>query len=253
MRRFVRTLILLVLCGGLARVHLKAQELSIQTELFPPYQFLGADGRLTGFSVELVREIQARTGGKDPIQVVPWVRGYNEALTRPNVVLFSMARIPERDALFKWVGPLSETSIVLYVKSGSRTVIKDLEDARKLHLVGVYKADVREQFLSQAGFTNLDRSPDQATMLKKLMGGRIAALASTPEAIFEIARIEGYRAEDLRAAFTLDHWPVYIAFSKGTPDGIVRAWSRALEAMKADGFVDRLRARYGPGIHPAPQ
>lgn len=246
MNRFVRTLILLAFSVGL----LRSQELTIQTEIFPPYQYLGSDGRLTGFAVELVREIQARTGSKDSIQVVPWVRGYNEALTHPNTVLFTVARIPGRDALFKWVGPISESSIVLYVKHDSRIVIKDLEDARKLGLIGVYKADVRDQFLTQAGFTNLDRSPDQATMIKKLMGGRIEALASTPEAIFEIARAEGYRAEDIRAAYTLDHWPVYIAFSIGTPDSVVRAWSRALESMKAEGSVEKLRARFGPGVPP---
>ncbi len=244
MRRLIHAFLLLLLSRGL----LLAQGLTIQTEIFPPYQFLGPDGRLTGFTVELVREIQARTGNKDPIAVVPWVRGYNEALTKPNVVLFTMAQTPEREPLFKWVGPVSESSNVLYVKSDSGIVIRDLEEARKLRLIGVYKEDVRDQYLTQAGFMNLDRSPDQAIMLKKLMGGRIDALASTPETIFELARAEGFRPEELRAAYTLTRWPNFIAFSRGTPNPLVQSWAQALEAMKADGFVKKLRLKYGPSV-----
>ena len=59
---------------------LVAQSMTIYTEIFPPDQFIGPDGQLTGFSIELVKEIQKRTNNKDPIQVVPWARGYGEAL-----------------------------------------------------------------------------------------------------------------------------------------------------------------------------
>ena len=79
--------------------------LSVYTEDLPPYNFVNK-GRLTGFSVDLVREIMQRVGTIAPIQVVPWSRGYQKAMEEPNVALFSTVRSTQRETQFKWVGPL---------------------------------------------------------------------------------------------------------------------------------------------------
>lgn len=78
--------------------------LSIYCEFDPPFQFLDASGSPTGYAVGLVREIQKRVGNTDPIEIVPWARGHNDVLKKPNIVLFSMARTAERENLFRWVG-----------------------------------------------------------------------------------------------------------------------------------------------------
>ncbi len=225
---------------------LLAEPLSIYTEIAPPAQFIGSDGQLTGLAVEMVREIQKRIGNADPIEVVPWIRGYKEIESRPNVVLLSMARTVERDSLFEWVGPTEELQYSFFVRSQSDIRINSLEDAKRLRQIGVYKEDVRERFLTQAGFTNLDRSINQPIMLKKLMDNRIDALVSSPETITEFAKGEGIDPNSLKEAFVFLKVQIFIAFSKGTSPSILQAWSMAFDSMKKDGTFKRIYRKYYP-------
>lgn len=236
MQGSIVSLIAIALFGSL----LLAQPLAIYTEISPPYQILDADGHLTGSSTEVLRELQKRLGNRDPIDVVPWVRGYRLALEQPNVLLFSMARTKERENLFHWVGPLQETVYSFYVRADSPLVIQSLADARKLKLIGVYREDVWDQYLSKQGFTNLDRSLDNQIILKKLMNGRIEAMVSTAVSIGDLTKAAGFRREDVREAFPFLKVQLYFAFSKATPAATIQAWDRALRAMKQDGTFERI-------------
>ena len=40
------------------------------------------------------------------VHLVPWNEGYQAALTGNNTVIFSTARLPERESSFKWAGPI---------------------------------------------------------------------------------------------------------------------------------------------------
>ena len=120
-----------------------AQQLSLFCEDMKPLQFLGADGRLTGMAVELVREIQKRVGNQDEIQMVPWSRGLDALNSAANTALFSMARTADRNARYYWIGPTSEDVYGLYVKADSPIKIASLDDARKLDLIGVYRDRAR--------------------------------------------------------------------------------------------------------------
>lgn len=244
MNKIVRKLAVLALFVGA----LHAQSLTIYTEISPPDQFLGTDGKLTGFTVELVQEIKKRLNNNDPIEVVPWVRSYNEVESKPNVVLFAMARTVERNALFSWVGPINEDVYWFFVKAESKKAVKNLDDARKLSLIGVYMEDVRDQYLTRAGFTNLDRSVDETIMVKKLMAGRIDALASTIEGFGEIAKTAGFRPEDFRKTVAFLKVQTYIAVSKGTPEATVKSWNATLEGMKKDGFYAQVYKKYYPNM-----
>jgi polar amino acid transport system substrate-binding protein len=250
MKRFLFALLVCVLAGGTAF----GQSLRIYTEIAPPNQYLDASGQLTGYMVELVQELQKRVGNTDPIALVPWIRAYHELESEPNVVLFSMVRSAKRNPLFQWVGPTGESSFAFYVKAGSPHQVKSLEDAKTLELIGVYREDARDQYLTRLGFTNLDRSIDQEVMLKKLMDGRIAALASSPIGMEELAKSAGVRFEDLKETYTFLKVQIYIAFSRKTPGAVVKAWTTALNAMKRDRTFELLYRKYYPsGPLPGPE
>jgi len=238
---------------------LMAQPLTLYTEIAPPGQYLDAEGRLTGIGIEVVREIQRRIDSTEPIQVVPWVRGYNELQTRSRIILFSTARTPERAPLFDWVGPIYENTYSFFVNARSKVVIRNLSDARRLKLIGVYKEDARDQYLTQAGFTNLDRSLDATIMVKKLMDRRIDAMAASPSGIRELMTSAGFRPSDVREAYPFARVPLYLAFSKGTAQFTLQAWSTALQDMKRDGTYQRILLRFetrsprsGPAAPPTP-
>ena len=225
---------------------LSAQSLTIYCEDDSPMQFKGPDGKLTGMTVGIVEEIQKRVGNTDPIQMVPWARGLEALTNNPNTVLFSMGRTAERNDLFQWVGPIAETAFGLYVKADSKIEIKSLDDAKKVKAIGVYKDDVRDQFLTKAGFANLDRTSDNITNFKKLMLGRVDMYASSSNDIQGNAERAGFKVSDIRLAYVFLKTQVFVAVSKKTDPAVVAKWNAALTAMKKDGAFKAMFKKYYP-------
>lgn len=236
MGRICTWLVLLLL---LSPCSLEGGALTIYTEIFPPDQYVDPQGRLSGYVVEVVREIQARTGNQDPIQVVPWVKGYREVQEKPNTVLFSMARTPERESLFHWVGPVKEAGSVLYVIAGSKVSRLSLAQAKRLRRIGVYRDDARDQYLTGLGFTNLDRSVDPEVILKKLLLGRVDAMACAPDAMPGLLKALGRDANAVRPVCSFLKTPIFIVMSKGTETSVIKAWEQALEGVRRDGSLQR--------------
>ncbi len=241
----------LILIGALfLSANLSAQNLSIYCEDVRPAQYIGVDGKLAGFAVEIVQEIQKRVGNKDLIQMVPWARGIEKLKHEPNSLLFSMARTAERDSQYQWIGPISETTYGLYVKANSPIKINNLDDAKHAGVIGIYRGDVRDQILTQLGFTNLDRANSNIFSFRKLMLGRVAMYADAPIAVKSLVESEGYKPTDVKLAYTFFRVQLYIATSKKTNPAIVEQWNKALEKMKKESvFVNIYKNNY-PDIDP---
>jgi polar amino acid transport system substrate-binding protein len=109
---------------------------TLLTENTPPVNYLDANGKPAGLSVELVREMAKRVGHSGRIKVVPWARGYKDLQAKPNIALFSTYRSVARESLFKWVGPLLVKEAVLYRKKGSDIRLSTLDDAKKVGAIG---------------------------------------------------------------------------------------------------------------------
>ncbi|MCX7023088.1 MAG: transporter substrate-binding domain-containing protein [Spirochaetes bacterium] len=225
-----------------------AQKLTILTEISGSSQFLDADGTMKGSNYEIVRAMQKRLGDRNPIEVMPWARAYNMLETGSGTMLFSTTRTPEREPLFKWVGPIQVADWSFFAQKGSGIRINSLEDARKVKSIGTYKDDVREAFLIKNGFTNLDSATDNIQNVRKLLAGRIDLFISTNLGIGGTLLSAGARPDDVESVFVIQTAKLYLAFSKDIPDELVARWQTALDAMKKDGSFMKIYGRYYPGI-----
>lgn len=224
----------------LASCALAAEPLRIYTEIAPPWQTRAADWTAAGPAVEVVREIQKRVGNGDPIQIAAWDEGYSLVKSQPNVVLFLMTRTAERNDLFQWVGPLVEGSYGFYVKSDSKTTIKNMEAAKKLGKIGVYEGDARDQILTKAGFSNLSRLSQNNFNVELLMSGIIDAFAGSSVGVDALVKSAGYDPKDVKCAYTFYKYQAWIAFSKDSDAETVKAWARALQGMRKDKTLEKL-------------
>ncbi|MBI1834983.1 MAG: transporter substrate-binding domain-containing protein [Burkholderiales bacterium] len=218
--------LLLALLALSATGHSHAQTLSIYCEEDRPLQFYDQDHQLTGLGVDVLQEIQKRVGNKDKIQVVPWSRGMSKLNHDPNTILMTMARTPEREALYQWIGPIASVEYALYGKADSELKIDNIEDAKKIHLIGVYRDDIRDQTLTRLGFNNLDRASSNISSFKKLM------IAS------------GYQVSDVKLIFPLFKSGLYFGVSKATNPTIVSKWNRALNDIKSDKTFLKIQRKY---------
>ena len=219
-----------------------AETLEIYCEETPPYQMRAGDGAVHGVVVDIVREIQKRTGNSDAIQIVPWNRGYTFALQKKNTVLFSVVMTDDRKDLFRWVGPVMDFSMAFYARKDSAIRISSLAEAKKVKGIAVYGNDIGQQYLEKNGFTNLVKTYDNASAQKDLLLGRVDLVSIGR--CSRRRRVEGTDSGGIKEVFVYMHNPIYIAFSKSSSPETVASWNRALAAMKKDGTFDAICGRY---------
>ena len=229
----------LVACNVPGTVPPADSGLRIITEDYPPYNFVDKDSNVTGQSTEIVEAILDKTGAQADIEVMPLSEGLALAQKGPNVVIYSLNRTPQREELFKWVGPIGNYEQAFYAKKGSTIEINKLEDAKNVDKIGVYKGDAGAQFLASQGFTNLDESLTDTEALQKLMDGTVQLWLGNKEGLAITAAQAGVNPDDLVmlpvVAIRAD---LYIAFSKDIPDSTVQAWQSTLDTLKQERDID---------------
>ncbi|MDD5312834.1 MAG: transporter substrate-binding domain-containing protein [Dehalococcoidia bacterium] len=225
--------------------------LRVITEAYPPYNFVDKNGNVTGQSVEIVRAMLQKLNITASIEVMPLSDGLNLAQKGPSTTVFSINRTPQREALFKWVGPIGDYKQVFYARKISSLYVKTLDDARAAGKIGVYKGDAGNQFLVSQGFANLDESPTDVEALKKLMDNRVQLWLGNKGGLAVTAKEAGISTDELvEFPVVVIQADMYIALSRDIPDGTVTTWQKTLDALKqekdADGRTayDKILAKY---------
>ena len=223
-----------------------AQGLIVLTENNPPSSFIGPDGKPTGYGVEIVSEIQKRLKIQDKIEIYPWARAYHTIVNKSGVVVFTMVRTKEREPLFQWVGPILEHDWILIGKKTSNLKLTSFEDGKKLRSIGVVRGYASDKYLTSQGFTNLQRLSDYSTMVKMLERQRIPVLVSSSMTYKSEIIEQGLKPEDFEVLIKFKTVQLYIAHSKANNKEMVAAWQQAFDAMKKDGTVTKLMAKWLP-------
>ena len=217
--------------------------LKIYTEDYPPSAYV-ENGQLKGLSVEIVQEILDRIGQPDTITMVPWARGYNLALSDKPVALFSTTRLPQRENLFSWVGPLYHQQWGFYRWKGAAVKIPDMDAARNVARIGTYHQDAKMQYLQARGFDNLVPTNKNITNVKHLQRGNIDLWVSSDFNLTHLSRQAGVSPDQLELAYAFQTVHNFIAFSKTTSPHVIRLWQAVLDEMKADGSYQRICRTY---------
>ncbi|MBT3879834.1 MAG: transporter substrate-binding domain-containing protein [Candidatus Scalindua sp.] len=214
----------------------------ILTEEFPPYNFTDNE-KISGISTEIVREILKKVNHPDKLEVLPWMQGYNLLQEENNIILFSTTRSPMREDLFKWVGPLVPNNTVFFAKKGSGISISSMDDARKVKSIGVYKDDFGELLLKKKGFNNLNSELDNKLNVKKLAEGKIDLWIINELTGKHMARKVGLE-DKIEKVYAVQKDYMYIAFSKSTPDTVIKEWQNVLDTIKADGTYAQIFSKW---------
>lgn len=224
--------------------------LYLTTELLAPSSMMEG-GRVVGIATDKVREAMRRAGVDYHIDVLPWKRAYHAALTRPDACVYSTTRTPEREALFKWVGPTDIAQWVLLGRADRKLQLRSLDDARSLR-IGTYNGDAREAWLRSRGFT-IDSTSNDWSNLPKLMAGRIDLWAAAMRSESSVLARLGFEKQVV-PLLVFKEIGVYLACNRAVPDELVTRLNASFEAMARDGTGRRIERNYEgwePGGKPA--
>ena len=225
----------------------KAATIHAYTEALPPLNF-EQDGRITGFASELLRQIASDAGHSVQLEVMPWIRAYRTVKQQPGSALYSIVRNPERETLFKWVGPIASRRIVVYaLASRPDVVIRQQQDLQRYRL-GVLTGSNAASYLLQLGLpaTQLEDGQSDEVNLKKLLLGRADGVVMLDWAMRWQQKLQQVDATRIRPVWTLDQrYQYWFAFNKDTDPALLRSLQRALDRQRADGRLAALKRRYG--------
>lgn len=212
-----------------------ADTFKILAEDLPPFVY-NHYGQPKGIAVEVVKKIAQHTKHPQTIQIEKWNKAYNLIRNHRGYILFPMSRTKQREALFKWVGPLLKSTSYLYKRKGSSLMIQSLEDAKRVSDIAVVRNYASQQFLKSLGFANLVPAYHTKDAIRALVFGRVD-LADVGDVFLP------FRAKQANVDYTLlENTNVksmeqlqFIAFSKDTPNTVIQQWQNRLDELKNNG------------------
>lgn len=222
----------------------------VVTEEWAPYNYQD-NGQPAGFSVELLQAALQLLGDQPRIEFLPWNRAYLIAQKKPDVLIFTMARTPEREAQFRWVAPIRAREILLYRLSSREDIqVSTLEDAKRYKVGSNALEDASTQDLLKHGFElgkNLELITGKDVQnIQKLKLGRIDLLPMAPLQMVASVKAAGLSVADFVPAIPLsatggEYW---FAFSLGTADVKVNTLRQAFETLRSNGTYDAVVRKY---------
>ena len=237
----------LLLFNGVHAAENPDVDLVLLTENFPPYNMarngknFAQDENINGIAVDIVREMFKRADVTYSLTLrFPWERVYKLALEKPGYGVFVMARLPDREKLFKWVGPIGPDDWIMLAKADSKIRLETLDDARKFK-IGAYKGDAIAETLTKQGLKPIVVLRDQDNA-KKLVSGQIDLWATGDPAGRYLARQDGVTG--LKTVLRFNSAELYLALNKDVPDETVAKLQAALDQLRKEGVVDDIMAKY---------
>jgi polar amino acid transport system substrate-binding protein len=148
--------------------------------------------------------------------------------------------LPEREKLFKWVGPIGPDDWIMLAKADSKISLETLDDARKFK-IGAYKGDAIAETLARQGLKPIVVLRDQDNA-KKLVSGQIDLWATGDPAGRYLARQDGVTG--LKTVLRFNSAELYLALNKQVPDETVAKLQAALDQLRKEGVVGEIMGRY---------
>lgn len=248
LRRIVGITILAVLANVSVQVFAQSSvtsdtDLNIVTENFPPYNYSTND-QADGFVSELVQACQDYLQNTESIAVMPWPRAYRKALSGKKVMIYSINRLPSREHMFKWVGPVAEYHVMFFARKNEHPQYTSLEQLKQIPLIGVTEDSAIATVLLNNGFENLSYARKDKLNVMKAMKGRVDLwLGSSAATRYQLDQMQ-VKNDSVEAVGHLFSSKLYLGFSNSVSDKTVKQWQQALAKIQHDGTYARIEKRY---------
>lgn len=226
----------------------QAAPLHMLTDDYPPYSFK-ENGGIAGICMDIVREALKDSSHTFQVQLYPFARAYVTTRDEKNIFEFCVARTPERETSFHWIGPVGPTNEGLLALA-ARTDIRIEKDADMgAYKIGTVISDVVDQHLSamqKKRKLKLDKTSSYRQNMKKLMAGRMDLWAGNLIVGFQLARELGHDPSELRVVHTFPvlNTDLYLVTGKKTDPKLVGDLTRIFQAFVERGDYARMTAAF---------
>ncbi|MBY0447040.1 MAG: ABC transporter substrate-binding protein [Burkholderiales bacterium] len=220
----------------------QAMALTLTTEDYPPFNIVDAKTqKVSGISTEKVSEVMRRSNETFTITPYPWIRAFQLAQKEADTCVFSTTRTPEREALFKWVGPLVKNNWYIFAKVGDTRSPKSLNEL-KAYSIGAYRGDAIAEYLEKNGFkTDLAKADEDNP--QKLLGHRFDFWASGELLGLSILKRKNL-SDKIIPILMFNQTEMYLACNLKTKQTQIDNYNKILQDMDKDGTNLAIENKY---------
>jgi polar amino acid transport system substrate-binding protein len=210
-------------------------QLNYLTEEWAPFNYQ-ENGIPAGISVEILeavfRTIEVNRTKTD-VRIVPLSEGFRQAQGTTGTVLFSIVRSPEREPLYKWAGPFTKGSFVIFAPVGRNISITSRDDLNR-YRIGAVKGTIENTLLTNQGVnaSHIVNELVPADLINMLETGGIDLWATGDITGRYEMKVAGADPDAYEIVYTLSENDFYFIFSKDVPDELVKAFSQALFVVR---------------------
>ena len=195
---------------------------------------------IVGITAEMAAEATRRAGVTYTSGLFPWARAYYRAQTDADTCVYPVARLPEREQQFQWIGPLSKNKWMLFGRADFAGAVANLEEAKKYRIGGLVQ-DGPSVYLHQQG-VSVELVGSNELNLNKLLAGRIELWAT---GYFRGKMIAAKaNVADLKPVFMIQEVDHYLACNNKMPAELVKSLNQAVDSMWRDGWMKKILDRY---------
>jgi polar amino acid transport system substrate-binding protein len=199
-------------------------KLNVVAEEYYPLSYLD-NGKVSGSLVDLVISISYTAGmpvTRSDIQILPWSQAYVAAEQIPDTLLLGIYRTPDRENLFRWIGPVETDPSVFFVKPGSTVPLKTITDIKKLK-IGVIAGDAHYEMLRLYGIqpAQIITTSDGGDLIRMVLNGDIDTFYYGERAGRALAHKVTGSPDAIKTALKFGESEIWFAMSRTTADSTV--------------------------------
>lgn len=202
---------------------------------------------VAGPAAELMKALLAEAQLTGEFKIVPWSRAYNTALNRPDTIIYSIAKTPERTDLFNWIGEVIPLKYQFYrLKSSTHVNPANLEET-KAFTIGAISRGAIHQYLRHENYPKLVAVASPTSHIRMFMNNRFDLIVIDSSSLNKVCVTTELDCSLIEAVLPIPQISnsLYIALSNSSDPQIAQQLKEAYNELKNNG---RYQLIMGPTV-----
>ena len=159
-------------------------------------------------------------------------------------MLLCPKRTADREALFRWVGPVNSSNFGVYVNAQAPLHFDRLEDLYPNLPIVVPRSAYFLPILKSHNLRNIEEVNTTEDAIRMLIQGRVKIAVLESEIMKSVMKSNDLDGSKIKLAHPIYESLDYFAFSIDAPNSMIEKWQNALDDMTRSGDSQRIRDRF---------